>query len=257
MWSAVRWHRGYMYQRINDCYVFFIAIYNNHKWALVARYWWYKISWWKLMWNPRCNSMWKGIRTDPSHFRVFKFLGKLRKWSCWKTTQNPWWKTMEKHWWKTMETPCQRHRKKRWNIMQHYFGRKPMDTPWWKTMEHSDWETHGKPLVENNGKALVDNKGKPLLENCRQNDGKLGKPLTTSGGKPRRNNIHWLLIRGLPVPLHHAPSHIWILAFLDWLLANRCFFSWRLSMLWACNPNCMTFSCKIFTTGPNFWFGHA
>ena len=23
--------------------------------------------------------------------------------------------------------------KKRWNIMQHYFGRKPMDTPWWKT----------------------------------------------------------------------------------------------------------------------------
>ena len=29
----------YMYQRINDCYVFFIAIYNNHKWALVARYW--------------------------------------------------------------------------------------------------------------------------------------------------------------------------------------------------------------------------
>lgn len=57
--------------------------------------------------------------------------------------------------------------------MQHYFGRKPMDTPWWKTMEHSDWETHGKLLVENNGKALVDNKGKPLLENCRQNDGKL------------------------------------------------------------------------------------
>ena len=81
-------------------------------------------------------------------------------------------------------------KKKRWNIMQHYFGRKPMDTPWWKTMEHSDWETHGKLLVENNGKALVDNKGKPLLENCRQNDGKLGKPLTTSGGKPRRNNIH-------------------------------------------------------------------
>ena len=74
--------------------------------------------------------------------------------------------------------------------MQHYFGRKPMDTPWWKTMEHSDWETHGKLLVENNGKALVDNKGKPLLENCRPNDGKLGKPVTTSGGKPRRNNIH-------------------------------------------------------------------
>lgn len=48
----------------------------------------------------------------------------------------------------------------------------------------------GKLLVENNGKVLVDNKGKPLLENCRQNDGKLGKPLTTSGGKPRRNNIH-------------------------------------------------------------------
>ena len=216
MWSAVRWHRGYiyiyiyMYQRINDCYVFFIAIYNNHKWALVARYWWYKISWWKLMWNPRCNSMWKGIHTEPSHFRVFKFLGKLRKWICWKTTQNPWWKTMEKHWWKTMETPCQRHRKKRWNIMQHYFGRKPMDTPWWKTMEHSDWETHGKLLVENNGKALVDNKGKPLLENCRQNDGKLGiwQHLVGSHGETISTDF-WLGACRYPCTMRQVTSGYW------------------------------------------------
>jgi hypothetical protein len=50
----------------------------------------------------------------------------------------------------------------------------------------------GKPWSTLIGKPMenVDNKGKPLLENCRQNDGKLGKPLTTSGGKPRRNNIH-------------------------------------------------------------------
>ena len=152
MWSAVRWHRGYMYQRIHGCYVFFIAIYNNHKWALVARYWWYKKNVEKLMCNPMCNSMWKGIHTEPSHFRVFEFLGKLRKSSCWKTTQNPWWKTMEKHWWKTMETPCQRHGEK----VEHHA------TLFWA-------ETHGHTLVENHGTLW------------------LGNPWKTFGGKQRKS----------------------------------------------------------------------
>ena len=97
------------------------------------------------MWNPMCNSMWREFtlsRVTSGYSNSLancgnEVVGKLR------------WKTMEKHWWKTMETPCQRHGKKRWNIMQHYFGRKPMDTPWWKTMEHSDW---GNPWKTFGGK---------------------------------------------------------------------------------------------------------
>ena len=86
------------------------------------------------MWNPMCNSRWKGIHTEPSHFRVFEFLWQTAEMKCWKTTQNPWWKTMEKHWWKTMETPCQRHGKK----VEHHA------TLFWA-------ETHGHTLVENHG----------------------------------------------------------------------------------------------------------
>lgn len=120
-----------MYQRINDCYVFFIAIYNNHKWALVVpcdtgdiKYLGGNLC--GILCVILCGREFTLSRVTSGYSNSLancgnEVVGKLR------------WKTMEKHWWKTMETPCQRHGKKRWNIMQHYFGRKPMDTPWWKT----------------------------------------------------------------------------------------------------------------------------
>ena len=173
MWSAVRWHRGYMYQRINDCYVFFIAIYNNHKWALVVRYWWYKISWWKLMWNPMCNSMWREFtlsRVTSGYSNSLancgnEVVGKLR------------WKTMEKHWWKTMETPCQRHGKK---TVEHHatlfwaethghtlvenFWWKTTEKYWWTTKENRCWKTADKMMenLENHWQHLVESHGETI-----------------------------------------------------------------------------------------------
>ena len=70
-----------MYQRINDCYVFFIAIYNNHKWALVVPCDTGDITY---LGGNLCGILCvilcgRELHTEPSHFRVFKFLGKLRK----------------------------------------------------------------------------------------------------------------------------------------------------------------------------------
>ena len=141
MWSAVRWHRGYMYQRINDCYVFFIAFITTISGPLLC-----DTGDIKYLGGNLCgilcvilcegNSHWaeslQGIQI-PWQTAEMKLLENYAK----SLVENHGKALVENH----GNTLSKARKKNWWNIMQHYFGRKPMDTPWWKTMGHSDWET--------------------------------------------------------------------------------------------------------------------
>ena len=173
MWSAVRWHRGYMYQRINDCYVFFIAIYNNHKWALVVRYWWYKISWWKLMWNPMCNSMWKGIAHWAESLQGIQIPWQTAEMKLLENYAGKPWKSIGgkpwKHLVKGTEKTVEHHATLFWaethgHTLVENFWWKTTEKYWWTTKENRCWKTADKMMenLENHWQHLVESHGETI-----------------------------------------------------------------------------------------------